>query len=239
MSASPAIVGENLNRSFSNGKTEQTVLTNISLSILPGELTLIIGPSGSGKSTLLSVLSGLLPPSSGRVTALGLELTRRSIEELSRFRLEHCGFVFQGFNLFASLTALENVLLPLNYGPKISKPEAEKRAQEALELVGLGPRAKLRPMELSGGEKQRVAIARALVKRPKLMFADEPTSALDSHNGQVVIDLLHQIAQEQGTTVLGVSHDNRLIKHADRVITLEDGQVVKDLRVHNTPMEVA
>ncbi|UGA37319.1 ATP-binding cassette domain-containing protein [Chromobacterium haemolyticum] len=124
MSASPAIVGENLNRSFSNGKTEQTVLTNISLSILPGELTLIIGPSGSGKSTLLSVLSGLLPPSSGRVTALGLELTKRSIEELSRFRLEHCGFVFQGFNLFASLTALENVLLPLNYGgPRSPRPK--------------------------------------------------------------------------------------------------------------------
>ncbi|MBB5016763.1 putative ABC transport system ATP-binding protein [Chitinivorax tropicus] len=233
MSATPTLIGEQLVKSFSSGKTRQTVLNGISLSILPGELTLIIGPSGSGKSTLLSVLSGLLLPDSGTVHAMGMELSRLSAEALDRFRLEYCGFVFQGFNLFTSLTALENVLLPLNYGPKIDKAVAVRRATAALELVGLGNRIKLRPMELSGGEKQRVAIARALVKEPKLLFADEPTSALDSHNGQIVIDILHHIAQEHGTTVLGVSHDNRLIKHADRVITLEDGAVVKDQRARN------
>ncbi|WP_137936801.1 ABC transporter ATP-binding protein [Chitinivorax sp. B] len=238
MSATPTIIGEQLFRSFSSGKTKQTVLNGISLSILPGELTLIIGPSGSGKSTLLSVLSGLLSPDSGTVQALGIELNRLSDEELDRFRLENCGFVFQGFNLFSSLTALENVLLPLSYGPKLDKTEAERRATEALEMVGMAPRLRLRPMELSGGEKQRVAIARALVKRPRLLFADEPTSALDSHNGQIVIDILHHVAQEQGTTVLGVSHDNRLIKHADRVITLEDGAVVKDQRAR-TMLEAA
>lgn len=230
MSALPTIVGEHLSRSFGTGKMRQTVLHDNSLSILPGELTLIIGPSGSGKSTLLSVLSGLLTPDSGTVRALGIELNRLSSDELDGFRREHCGFVFQGFNLFASLTALENVLLPLQYGPRLAPAEARGRARAALELVGLGPRAGLRPMELSGGEKQRVAIARALVKRPRLLFADEPTSALDSHNGQIVIDILHHVAQTDGTTVLGVSHDHRLIKHSDRVITLEDGRVVSDQR---------
>lgn len=230
MSIPPTIVGKHLTRSFSTGKTQQTVLSDISISILPGELTLIIGPSGSGKSTLLSVLSGLLTADSGSVQALGTELSRLSSSELDQFRLQNCGFVFQGFNLFASLTALENVLLSLKYGPKIAPSLAKQQAAASLEQVGLGPRMHLRPTELSGGEKQRVAIARALVKRPRLLFADEPTSALDSQNGQVVIDILHHAAQSQGTTVLGVSHDHRLIKHADRVVTLEDGRIVLDQR---------
>lgn len=233
MTTAPAIVGKHLTRSFTTGKTEQTVLHDISLCVLPGELTLIIGPSGSGKSTLMSVMSGLLTPDEGTVTALGIELTRLSRTELDQFRLENCGFVFQGFNLFASLTALENVLLALKYGPKIDVAEATARARQALDDVGLGARMDLRPTELSGGEKQRVAIARALVKRPRLLFADEPTSALDSQNGQIVIDILHHAAQTHGTTVLGVSHDHRLIKHADRVVTLEDGKVVKDQRARH------
>ncbi|MDC8758064.1 ABC transporter ATP-binding protein [Janthinobacterium fluminis] len=233
MTTPPAIVGKQLSRSFTTGKTEQTVLHAVSLSVLPGELTLIIGPSGSGKSTLLSVLSGLLTPDSGTVHALGIELNRLSRTELDQFRLENCGFVFQGFNLFASLTALENVLLALKYGPKVDPATATARAREALDEVGLGARMHLRPTELSGGEKQRVAIARALVKRPRLLFADEPTSALDSQNGQIVIDILHHAAQTQGTTVLGVSHDHRLIKHADRVVTLEDGRVVMDQRARH------
>ena len=230
MSALPTIIGERLCRSFGTGKTRQTVLHDISLTILPGELTLIIGPSGSGKSTLLSILSGLLTADSGTVRALGIELNPLSGDELDSFRREHCGFVFQGFNLFASLTALENVLLPLQYGPRLAPAEARERARAALDLVGLGSRVGLRPMELSGGEKQRVAIARALVKRPRLLFADEPTSSLDSHNGQIVIDILHNVAKNDGTTVVGVSHDHRLIKHSDRVITLEDGRVVSDQR---------
>jgi len=229
----PAIVGKNLTRSFKTGKTEQTVLHDVSLSVLPGELTLIIGPSGSGKSTLMSVMSGLLTPDSGTVHALGIELNRLSRAELDQFRLENCGFVFQGFNLFASLTALENVLLALKYGPKIDDATAKERAAKTLDEVGLGARMDLRPTELSGGEKQRVAIARALVKQPRLLFADEPTSALDSQNGQIVIDILHHAAQNHGTTVLGVSHDHRLIKHADRVVTLEDGRVVMDQRAHH------
>lgn len=233
MTSKPSIVCEHVFRSFTSGKTSQLVLSDVSLSVVPGELTMIMGPSGSGKSTLLAILSGLLSPDTGNVTVLGRELTKLSPVELDRFRLDHCGFVFQGFNLFPALTAFGNVLLALQYGMKIMPAEAESRVTAALEAVGLSPRAHLRPMELSGGEKQRVAIARALVKRPSFLFADEPTSALDSHNGKIVIDILHHVAREQGTTIVCVSHDDRLLKHADRVVTLEDGQVTSDTKTPN------
>ena len=233
MTSKPSIVCEHVFRSFTSGKTSQLVLSDVSLSVVPGELTMIMGPSGSGKSTLLAILSGLLSPDTGNVTVLGRELTKLSPVELDRFRLDHCGFVFQGFNLFPALTAFGNVLLVLQYGMKIMPAEAESRVTAALEAVGLSPRAHLRPMELSGGEKQRVAIARALVKRPSFLFADEPTSALDSHNGKIVIDILHHVAREQGTTIVCVSHDDRLLKHADRVVTLEDGQVTSDTKTPN------
>ena len=233
MTSKPSIVCEHVFRSFTSGKTSQLVLSDVSLSVVPGELTMIMGPSGSGKSTLLAILSGLLSPDTGNVTVLGRELTKLSPVELDRFRLDHCGFVFQGFNLFPALTAFGNVLLVLQYGMKIMPAEAESRVTAALEAVGLSPRAHLRPMELSGGEKQRVAIARALVKRPSFLFADEPTSSLDSHNGKIVIDILHHVAREQGTTIVCVSHDDRLLKHADRVVTLEDGQVTSDTKTPN------
>ena len=233
MTSKPSIVCEHVFRSFTSGKTSQLVLSDVSLSVVPGELTMIMGPSGSGKSTLLAILSGLLSPDTGNVTVLGRELTKLSPVELDRFRLDHCGFVFQGFNLFPALTAFGNVLLALQYGMKIMPAEAESRVTAALEAVGLSPRAHLRPMELSGGEKQRVAIARALVKRPSFLFADEPTSSLDSHNGKIVIDILHHVAREQGTTIVCVSHDDRLLKHADRVVTLEDGQVTSDTKTPN------
>jgi putative ABC transport system ATP-binding protein len=149
------------------------------------------------------------------------------MRELENFRLQHTGFVFQGFNLFPALTALEQVELPLSY-MGLAKGLARKRAIESLEEVGLGPRMRLRPAELSGGEKQRVAIARALAKQPELLFADEPTSALDAANGQIVIDILHRIARTHGTTVLCVSHDPRLVGHADRVLAMEDGRILSD-----------
>lgn len=229
-----SITAHGLTRRFQNGKAVQTVIDRVSLAIEPAELTLIVGPSGSGKSTLLSLLSGLLRPDAGSVLALGQDLSALDGPALERFRLAHCGFVFQGFNLFPALTALENVALPLHYGPPLGRAAMRERSAQALDAVGLTPRSGLRPQELSGGEKQRVAIARALVKQPKLLFADEPTSALDSHNGQVVIDILHRIAREQGTTVLGVTHDGRLMKHADRVLTLEDGRLVDDERARIT-----
>lgn len=225
----PTLRATGISKSFTSGVITQQVIRECSLDILPAELTLVVGPSGSGKSTMLSMLSGLLRPDTGAVLALGVDLWSLGEADVDRFRLEHCGFVFQGFNLFASLTARENVILPLQY-LGIRGGAAHKRVDKALEEVGLAPRSHLRPAELSGGEKQRVAIARALVKNPQLLFADEPTSALDSANGQTVVNLLQRIAREHGATVLGVTHDPRLLSHADRVVHLEDGVILKDER---------
>ncbi len=225
----PAIIGRDLRRSFGAGVAVNHVLKEFSIEIQPRELTLIVGPSGCGKSTLLAVLSGLLRPDAGSVTVLGTELWALTQPAIDAFRLAHCGFVFQGFNLFASLTALEQVILPLNYSG-VSQEHVVEQAQRALVDVGLADRAHLRPAELSGGEKQRVAIARALVKDPQLIFADEPTSALDKENGRLVVELLHRAALDRGATVLCVTHDPRLIDYADRVVRIEDGRITNDNR---------
>ena len=232
----PTIESHGISKAFTSGHITQQVIKNSSLSIFAGELTLIVGPSGSGKSTLLSMLSGLLRPDAGQVFALGVDLWALGKTALDHFRLDHCGFVFQGFNLFTSLSALDNVILPVQY-MGVPSALARRRALAALAEVGLADRAHLRPIELSGGEKQRVAIARALVKEPKLIFADEPTSSLDSANGEIVIDLLKRIATEHAATVLGVTHDPRLLSHAERVIYLEDGVVTKDERRQPQPTD--
>ncbi|MCW8808863.1 MAG: ABC transporter ATP-binding protein [Rhodanobacter sp.] len=218
-----------MSKAFVSGKLYTQVLDNLTVDIEAGELTLISGPSGCGKSTLLAILSGLQKVDSGRVQALGSELGQLDLRALERFRLQHTGFVFQGFNLFPALSAFEQVELPLNH-MGMSRDEARARAFRSLEEVGMAPRMKLRPSELSGGEKQRVAIARALAKDPQLLFADEPTSALDAANGQMIIDILHRIAHTHGTTVLCVSHDPRLVVHADRVLAMEDGRILSDRR---------
>jgi len=225
-----ALVAEALDKSFVTGSVRADVLRGLSIEIEAGELTLVSGPSGCGKSTLLAILSGLLKPDAGRAIALGQDLARLAPLELERFRLQHTGFVFQGFNLFPALDALEQVALPLGY-LGLDDATARSRARRALEEVGLESRLALRPAELSGGEKQRVAIARALAKEPQLLFADEPTSALDAANGQIVIDTLHRIARTHGATVLCVSHDPRLVAHADRVLAMEDGRILADRRV--------
>jgi putative ABC transport system ATP-binding protein len=225
----PALVAENVSKAFDSGQQRTQVLDGLSLSLDAAELTLISGPSGCGKSTLLAILSGLQKVDSGRVLALGSELGQLDVRALERFRLQHTGFVFQGFNLFPALSAFEQVELPLNH-MGLSRNEARARAQSSLEEVGLAHRMRLRPSELSGGEKQRVAIARALAKKPELLFADEPTSALDAANGQMIIDILHRIARTHGTTVLCVSHDPRLVVHADRVLAMEDGRILSDWR---------
>jgi len=226
----PALVAESLEKSFVTGSVRADVLRGLSIEIEAGELTLVSGPSGCGKSTLLAILSGLLKPDAGRAIALGQDLARLAPLELERFRLHHTGFVFQGFNLFPALDALEQVALPLGY-LGLDDVTARARARRALEEVGLDNRLALRPAELSGGEKQRVAIARALAKEPQLLFADEPTSALDAANGQIVIDTLHRIAKTHGATVLCVSHDPRLVAHADRVLAMEDGRILADRRI--------
>ena len=233
-STTPALQARGVRKSFVSGRIQSTVLHDLWLDVHASELTLISGPSGCGKSTLLAILSGLQPADAGGVLALGHELSGLGMRELEYFRLQHTGFVFQGFNLFPALTALEQVELPLSY-MGLAKGLARKRAVESLEEVGLGPRMSLRPSELSGGEKQRVAIARALAKQPELLFADEPTSALDAANGQIIIDILHRIARTHGTTVLCVSHDPRLVGHADRVLAMEDGRILSDHAPSGSP----
>ena len=227
--ATAAIHATALEKSYRSGKVDTVVLRGLSLEIGLGELTLVSGPSGCGKSTLLSLLGGLLQPDAGRVQALGVDLWSLAAPDLERFRLEHTGFVFQGFNLFGALTALEQVMLPLGY-MGLDRATARTRAQEALAEVDLTDRAELRPSALSGGEKQRVAIARALAKQPQLLFADEPTSALDAANGQRVIEILHRSARRHGCAVLCVSHDPRLIGQSDRVLQMEDGRILTDRR---------
>lgn len=226
-----SVIASDIHKSFTTGSVTIPVLKGLSMEIYPGEMTLIIGPSGCGKSTLLALLSGLNRPDRGRITVLNELFSDLSDDAMDEFRLHHAGFIFQGFNLFPSLTAREQVILPLQY-LDVSAGEAEMRAEETLIHVGLKERMHLRPSELSGGEKQRVAIARALAKKPKLLFADEPTSSLDKGNGQNIIDILQRTAQEYGTTVLCVSHDQRLIAHADRVLVMEDGMIQGDERAN-------
>lgn len=224
-----SVVAKNLCKGFNTGKTHTEVIKNISLTLYQGDLTLIVGPSGCGKSTLIALLSSLLHPDSGQVEALDCDLTQLDDRALENFRLRHCGFIFQGFNLFSALTCLEQVMLVLKYLDP-DEQRATTVAEEAIKLVGLTNKSHLRPLELSGGEKQRVAIARAIAKRPNLMFADEPTSSLDGQNGQIVISLLKKIAHEQHCSVVCVTHDHRLFEHGDRIVSLEDGQIVSDER---------
>jgi putative ABC transport system ATP-binding protein len=224
-----AIEAQGLSKRFKTGRTFVEVLKSVDFDAAHGELTMVMGPSGSGKSTLVAALSGLLRPDAGQVTALDRNLWSLPTGKIDKFRLDHCGFIFQGFNLFASLTALQQVALVLKY-TGLSGGAARRKAEEALTEVGLAHRLHYRPLQLSGGEKQRVAIARALAKEPQLLFADEPTSALDGENGQLVIRLLHRAAREHGAAVICVTHDPRLEAHADRVIHIEDGRILDDLR---------
>jgi putative ABC transport system ATP-binding protein len=228
---------ETVSKSFVAGKVRTTVLNRLSLSLEPGELTLLAGPSGCGKSTLLAIVSGLERPDEGWVEAQGVRVWSLSHRELRRFRLHHVGFVFQGFNLFSALNALEQVELPLTY-LGLSRSERRRRAEAALDEVGLTSHQHLRPAEMSGGEKQRVAIARALAKEPTLLFADEPTSALDSVNGRIIIDIMHRAARRHGVAVLCATHDPRLLSHADRILRMEDGRLLADERPSPTASNV-
>jgi putative ABC transport system ATP-binding protein len=225
-----AIEAKGLVKRFKSGKAFVEVLKDVDFDARHGDLTMVMGPSGSGKSTLIAALSGLLRPEDGRVDALDVDdLWKLSSGRIDKFRLDHCGFIFQGFNLFPALSALQQVTTVLKF-QGLTPDQAKKRATLALEEVGLGHRLHQRPSALSGGEKQRVAIARALAKDPKILFADEPTSALDGENGQVVIRLLRRAATEHGAAVICVTHDPRLEAWADRVIHIEDGRITSDER---------
>ena len=219
-----AIAAQHIEMVFAQGAERFHALKDINLEIPTGNIQLLMGPSGSGKTTLLSILAGILTPTSGRVWLLGKEVTGMSRSQLSNFRLKNLGFIFQGFNLFPALTAIENVQLALTM--KGVKPrEARAEAMALLEQVGLADKAKNLPRNLSGGQKQRVAIARALAANPPIIMADEPTAALDSHSGHAVIELLVKLAKEGGRTVLIVTHDPRIVDIADRVLYLEDGML--------------
>jgi putative ABC transport system ATP-binding protein len=237
MTDQTALRAHGLVKRFKTGRTHVEVLKGIDFDALHGDVTMVMGPSGSGKSTLVASLSGLLKPDGGEVEALGERLWDLRPARIDRFRLDHCGFIFQGFNLFPSLSALQQVEIVLKY-QGVAKAEARRRSADALTEVGLESRMNQRPSELSGGEKQRVAIARALAKNPKLLFADEPTSALDGENGQVVIKLLQRAAKSHGAAVICVTHDPRLEAYADRVIHIEDGRILDDRRTGAAPEAV-
>ena len=224
-----ALRAHGLRKRFKTGRTFVEVLKGVDFDARHGEVTMVMGPSGSGKSTLVAALSGLMRPDEGEVSALGEDLWTKSAGRIDRFRLDHCGFIFQGFNLFPALTAVRQITTVLKY-QGLSDGEAKRRAVEALTEVGMASKLNQRPTELSGGEKQRVAIARALAKQPRLLFADEPTSALDGENGQIVIRLLHRAAKAHKAAVICVTHDPRLEAYADRVIHIEDGQILDDHR---------
>jgi putative ABC transport system ATP-binding protein len=230
-----ALRATGLTKRFKTGRTYIEVLKSVDFDAQHGDVTMVMGPSGSGKSTLIATLSGLLKPDGGHVQALDQDdLWRLRPGRIDRFRLDHCGFIFQGFNLFSALTALQQVTTVLKY-TGLSPAEARARAITSLTEVGLANRLNQRPSELSGGEKQRVAIARALAKQPKLLFADEPTSALDGENGQIVIKLLQRAAKIHDAAVICVTHDPRLEAYADRVIHIEDGRILDDRRTASAP----
>ncbi|MEZ5938801.1 MAG: ABC transporter ATP-binding protein [Hyphomonadaceae bacterium] len=222
-----AIDARKVVRAFGKGHGRTTILKGVDLAVEQGEIALVMGPSGSGKSTLLAAVSGLLKPDSGEVVTLGESIWDMRRSKIDRFRLKNCGFIFQGFNLFPALTARQQIEVLLKFA-KFPRSQRGKMAEEALKQVGLGHRINYRPDKMSGGEKQRVAIARALAKNPKLIFADEPTSALDGENGRIAMELLRTAAKEKGATVLCVTHDVRLAKYADRIITIEDGLITSN-----------
>ena len=225
LSSSPILEARGLHRSFGTGAATAVVLRDVSLELYPSEVLLLMGPSGSGKSTLLAVLSGLLRPDSGEVMALGQNLWQLSERAQREFRLRHCGFIFQGFNLFATLTLNQQLEMILTWAAGMTRRESRPVIAAMLDQLDLRGKGQLRSTHLSGGEKQRAAIARGLLQKPDICFADEPTSALDWGHGQEVIRLFRESAVRSRTTVLIVSHDVRIRPWADRVLLLEDGQL--------------
>ena len=215
------LVGKSLSKTYG----ELAVVKDVSLSVKDGEFVSLVGKSGCGKTTLLSLLSGLERPTKGQVMLNGKEITVASEDELALFRRENVGFIFQSFNLIPTLSAWENVALPL-FPITMTEAERRNRATQFLEQMEMGHRTEHLPSALSGGEKQRVAIARSLINHPKIVFADEPTGNLDTATGDAIMAILNKLHMEQGMTLLMVTHEPELAKTADRVIRMQDGEVV-------------
>ncbi|MEM9807720.1 MAG: DevA family ABC transporter ATP-binding protein [Cyanobacteria bacterium P01_D01_bin.56] len=216
----------NLDHYFGTGKLRKQALFDINLDIEAGEIIIMTGPSGSGKTTLLTLIGGLRSAQTGSLNVVGHELCQAREAALVKARRNN-GYIFQAHNLHGSLTALENVQMGLEVQGLFSKQERHRRAIDMLKQVGLEERVNYYPADLSGGQKQRVAIARALVSHPKIVLADEPTAALDKKSGRDVVDIMYKLAKEQGCTILLVTHDNRILDIADRIIYMEDGRLSK------------
>lgn len=208
------------------GNEKIVALNHIDLEIEKGEICCLFGTSGSGKSTLLNMLAGLEKPTKGSIRIKNVQIEKLNETQLADFRQKYIGFVFQSYNLIPTLTAQENVALPLIF-QGMGRREREKRAKEMLEAVGLGNRLKHKPKEMSGGQQQRVSIARAFVNRPQILFADEPTGNLDTHTTLEVMDIITHIAKEYNQTLIIVSHDPEIADYAHKIITIQDGDVLK------------
>jgi putative ABC transport system ATP-binding protein len=224
------IVAENLEQTYLSGGRPLRVLRDINLTVDPQGFVAVVGPSGSGKTTLLGLLAGLDQPTAGVVRLDGQDLKMLTEDQRATFRAARVGFVFQTFQLIPTLTALENVLVPLELAPGRRNGDDKAHAQELLRRVGLGDRMHHYPVQLSGGEQQRVGVARAFANRPKILFADEPTGSLDAETGAGVIDLLVELNRAAATTMVLVTHDPELAKRAQRIVRLSGGTIIADSR---------
>jgi putative ABC transport system ATP-binding protein len=233
MSQRIAIEAKNVSKTFGSGAREVRALSDVTIQIHRGELTLLMGPSGSGKTTLLSILGCILSATAGEVRVAGNPIGALSAECLAALRRQHLGFVFQSYNLFPTLTATENILLALEVRG-FQGMEARQFAASALDQVGLSEKHRSNPGTLSGGQQQRLAIARALAGNPTILLADEPTAALDTENGAAVMGLLAGVAKKGDRAVLAVTHDPRTIRYADRIIEILDGRIVGDSRPNSS-----
>lgn len=227
LSKEPVISIKHLNHYYGKGSLKRQILFDINLEIYPGEIVIMTGPSGSGKTTLLSLIGGLRSVQEGSLQFLGVELYRASQNKLVNIRRK-IGYIFQAHNLLEFLTARQNVQMAVELNKHISQQKAIAKAEGMLKAVGLGDRIDYYPENLSGGQKQRIAIARALVNSPPLVLADEPTAALDKQSGRDVVELMQRLAKENGTSILLVTHDNRILDIADRIVEMEDGILARD-----------
>jgi putative ABC transport system ATP-binding protein len=229
-----AISVRDLTKKYEEAATGTLALRGVDVDVHAGELLMLVGPSGSGKTTLLSIMGCILTATSGSVRVAGREVVGLREKELPAIRLEHIGFVFQGFNLFPTLTARENVELMLDL-KGVSAAKAKKRAHELLDQVGLGAKYASFPADLSGGQKQRVAIARALAGDPAIILADEPTAALDSQTGRTVVEIMSDLAHQRERAVVIVTHDSRVLNFADRIVRIEDGDIADAHNAETVP----
>ncbi|MCL4675777.1 MAG: ATP-binding cassette domain-containing protein, partial [Pararhodobacter sp.] len=225
MTSDPIVDVRGLNHWFGTGEARKQALFDVGFALPRGSLTVLMGPSGSGKTTVLTLLGCLRGVQDGTVRLMGHELNGASEAQLTRLR-QRLGFIFQSHNLHESLTAMQNVIMGIQVRPGVPDDLAHRAAARALGLVGLSDRLHYLPANLSGGQKQRVAVARALVNNPTMVFADEPTAALDKDSAATIVDMLKRLGAERGTTTLLVTHDNRILDRADRILTLEDGRIV-------------